>query len=59
MMDELIEFRETDIIVFDGAITTYGVIKHLINEDCDEVRFATAEEVRRWDNRPESTPINR
>lgn len=53
MMDELIEFRDTDIIVYQGAITQYGVIKHLINEDCDEVRMATAEEKERWRNRPE------
>lgn len=53
MMDELIEFRDTDIIVYEGAITQYGVIKHLINETSDEVRYATAEEVRRYDKRPE------
>lgn len=53
MMDELIEFKDTDIIVYEGAITQYGVIKHLINEDCDEVRMATAEEKERWRNRPE------
>lgn len=53
MMDELVEFRDTDIIVYQGAITTYGIIKPLINEDVDEIRMANSEEVRRYHNRPE------
>ena len=53
MMDELIEFRDTDIIVYQGAITQYGVIKHLIDANVDEVRLATRSEIKRYDNRPE------
>lgn len=44
-------FKETDVVVFQGAITTYGVIKPLVQDET-EVRLATKEERDLYNLRP-------
>lgn len=46
------EFKTTDIIVWGGVITTFGVAQYLIR-DMDNVRLATKKEIKRYHNRPE------
>lgn len=43
------EFKLTDIVVFDNIITTFGVIKPLV--DIDEIRLATKEEIEIYNNK--------
>lgn len=44
-------FKLTDIVVFDGIISTFGVLSPLV--ELDEVRHATKEEVDLYKNRPD------
>lgn len=41
-----------DIVVFDGCITTFGVIAPLVR-DMDNVRLANDFEISLYNNRPE------
>jgi len=43
------QIRETDIIVWQGVIATYGVVKPLMDKG-DEFRIATTEEALRYLN---------
>ena len=43
--------RLTDIVVFDGIISTYGVLSPLV--ELDEIRLATKEEIDLYKNRPD------
>ncbi len=52
-------FNINDIVVWQGAITTYGTIKELVEQDgSDDVVLASKEEVVRYLARPDSTPKN-
>ena len=52
-------FNINDIVVWQGAITTYGTIKELVEQDgSDDVVLASKEEVVRYLSRPDSTPKN-
>lgn len=43
----LAQFSGTDVVVWNGIITTLNVIKELIEDD-DEIRLANDEEVKRY-----------
>lgn len=45
------KFNLSDIVVWDGAITTFGVVRYLI-KDINNVRLATKEEKIRYYQRP-------
>jgi len=49
------ELRLTDIIVYEGVITTWGVMCILISTPHDDldIRKATKTEVKKYHNRPE------
>lgn len=53
----MVESNLEDIIVYEGVITKFGVIKHLIDwedESLDiDIRKATREEVARYHKRPD------
>ncbi len=48
-------FNLEDIIVWQGVITKYGVVQHLVdlNDEDVDIRKANKEEVARYENRPE------
>lgn len=43
-------YKDTDVIVFAGVVTTYSVVKDLIDSD-DDVRKASAKEVTSYYNK--------
>lgn len=45
------EFSSLAIVVWMGAITRYGTIAPLV-QDKSEIRYATLEEITRYENRP-------
>lgn len=53
------KFNLDDIVVFEGAITKFGVIRYLVDwEDDDldvDIRLADRDEIKRYHNRPEKT----
>lgn len=44
-------YNDTDIVVFDGVISTYSVLKLIVNNE-KELRFATENEKIIYSNRP-------
>lgn len=50
------KFNLEDIVVFEGAITKFGVIRYLVDwEDDDldvDIRLADKDEIKRYYNRP-------
>jgi len=48
-------FNLEDVVVWQGAITKYGVIKELVdfNDPDVDIRKANAEEIARYKKRPE------
>ena len=54
-------FNLEDIVVLEGVITKFGVIRYLIDwndEDLDvDIRLATKEEIARYYKRPEKSII--
>lgn len=47
------EFKPTDIVVYNGVISTYGLFAPFI-EPGDEVRLATKEEIDLYNKRPQA-----
>lgn len=52
---EKLFFDLEDIVVWQGVITKYGVIQHLVDLDDEDIdiRKADKEEVHRYEKRPE------
>ncbi len=52
---EKLFFDLEDIVVWEGVITKYGVIQHLVDLDAEDVdiRKADKEEIARYQKRPE------
>ena len=48
-------FNLEDVIVWEGVITKYGVIRELVdlNDPDVDIRKANAEEITRYEKRPE------
>jgi predicted ABC-type exoprotein transport system permease subunit len=46
------DFKPTETIVYNGVISTFGVLQPFLEEG-DEVRLATKEEIDLYNKRPE------